>query len=335
MLQTIDKLRTKLYEDLEAQIVATPLYEVKNTQILNGNRIFAKEEYENPTQSTFDRVYPYLFRLAEEAGLIIPGVTPVIEASTGNAGASFAWCARELGYNNATVITHADTPEARVKQIKSYGAKVIFSPAGEYASGYVRKLEQVLEEDKKSKGRVGEDLTRMYCITKINQGTNAPGLRRLVDEVYLKIGRIDYFIQGVGSGTTISGIGRALRQRDSSTKVIAIEPKYASVIRRFREGIISPIAERHELIGLGAAGLPPEKLDIDFSVIDDVISVTDEDWRTGNDLLKQNEGKEVGRSSCAAFKVALDFAHKVRDKDILILFGDPAWKYTDNYSNLK
>ena len=151
--------------------------------------------------------------MAEEGGFIEPSVTPVIEASTGNAGASFAWCARELGFPDVSVITHEDTPRARVQQIQSYGAKVIFSPAGQYAAGYVRKLEEVLGEDKKGKGKLGQDPTRMFCVTKIKRGRQSPGYKRLVDEVYDEIGNVDFFICGVGSGTTISGIGRRLKEK--------------------------------------------------------------------------------------------------------------------------
>ena len=87
--------------------------------------------------------------------------------------------------------------------------------------------------------------------------------------------------------------------------------------------------------GIGAAGLPPEKLDIDLSIIDDVQLVSNQDWRDGCKILKENEGKDVGRTSCAAFTVALRLAEQVYDKNILVLFADPAWKYTNEYPYLK
>ncbi len=325
--------REELYEKLGWQIGNTQLYGIKNIEVPNRNKIYAKEEWLNPTSSVFDRLYPWLFQIAEQDGLIFPRITPVIEASTGNAGASFAWSARELGYDDCTVITHADTPKARVEQIQSYGAKIVFSPAGQYAVGYVRELEKILENDKKNKGKLGEDPTRMYCLTKIVQHSiDSPGYQELVDEMLFE--RLDYFICGVGSGTTISAIGKNLKQ-DRQIKVIAIEPEYAPVITEFKKGRIANNPERIEMFGLGAWGLPPEKLDIDLSVIDDVMLVSDQDWRKGCQLLKEREGKNVGRSSGAAFQTALRLAEKVSDKNILILFADPAWKYEDSSPYLK
>lgn len=336
MVRTLIPEREKTYSLLESRVGNTPLHEIGRILIPRGNRIYAKEEYKNPTESTFDRLYPYLFRVAEEAGLIAPQLTPVIEVSTGNAGASFAWCARELGYDDATVITHADTPKARVQQIESYGAKVLFSPAGEYAAGYVKELERILAEDKIGKGKLGEDPSRMYCLTKIDKKSlHATGYQQLIDEVFNEINGIDYFVCGVGSGTTISALGKRLKQKNPSIQVIAFEHRAAPVITEFQRGRIAKMPERFQFFGLSAAGLPPEKLDIDMSVIDDVILVADEDWRTGYRLLHENEGKDVGRTSCAAFKVALDVSDTIEDKNILILFGDPSWKYTNQYPYLK
>lgn len=333
MVKTLTIDRENLYESLESQVGKTPLYQIKYHPIPNKNRIYAKEEFRNPTSSTFDRLYPHLFRVAEENRFIISGVTPVIEASTGNAGASFAWCAQKLGYD-ATVITHEDTPKARVEQIKSYGANIIFSPAGEYAAGYVKKLEEILSEDKKGKGKLGEDPTRWYCLTKIKHSLNVPGHKKFVDEIYKELDGVDYFICGVGSGTTISGLGKKFKEKNSNTQVIAIEPEHSAVITSFKQGKIAKLSPL-EMIGIGAAGLPQEKLDIDLSVIDSVALVSNEDWRAGYKLLKENEGKEIGRSSCAAFKVALNLSERVENKNILILFADPSWKYTDDYPYLK
>src|SRR5215212_2380943 len=109
--------RREVYAQLHAQITPTPLYRISRIAVPHGNRIWAKEEFHNPTESAFDRVYPGLFQLLEERGSIVPFVTPVIECSLGNAGASFAWTAKQLGYK-ATVITNADTPPARIQQIR-------------------------------------------------------------------------------------------------------------------------------------------------------------------------------------------------------------------------
>lgn len=339
----MDSERIKIYKSLEKKVGNTPLYEIKKVPIPNRNRIFAKEEYLNPTASNFDRVYPYLFRVAEEKGFIVPGITPVIEASTGNAGASFAWCARELGYTDATVITHADTPKARVGQIKSYGAKIIFSPAGEFAAGYVRKLEEILAEDKKQKGgKIGENPKRMYAVTKVSPEGKVP-FRKYVEEAIKQFRDVtanthfDYFICAVGSGTMISGVGEAFKKLKEPTKIVAVEPAEIPAVSSLKKHKVLSVKEYEILrdapypFGMGAAGLPPHKLDIDFNVIDDIQGIKTEEWKKALDALHHIENKQVGRTSGAELAVALQMANNVSDKIFLITFHDAAWKYEDSY----
>jgi cysteine synthase len=328
--------REELYKKLNASVGRTPVHKIQNVHVSNGNSVYAKEEWTNPTGSVFDRIYPYLFRITEEKGLIVSGVTPVIEASTGNAGAAFSWCARELGYDDCTVITHEDTPKARVQQIIDYGAKVIFSPAGQYAHGYVTLLEDILKEDKKLKrGKIGENPHRLYCVTKIVPEAKIP-LRELADETVNQIGNIDYFISVVGSGTTISGIGERLKEINSDTKVIALEHESTDVLRYLRRGeVFNARGLPHDLYASAPFGLGPEKLDINFDVIDDIVKITDYDWVTGMDLLNKREGKLVGRSSGASMSAALKLAKNECGKNFLIMFFDPAWKYTENYPGIK
>jgi len=334
--------RIKTYESLEQKVGNTPLYEIKKISIPNRNRIFAKEEYLNPTASNFDRVYPYLFRVAEEKEFIVPGVTPVIEASTGNAGASFAWCAKELGYTDATVITHADTPKARVEQIKSYGAKVIFSPAGEFAAGYVRKLEEILAEDKKQKGgKIGKNPKRMYAVTKISSEGKVP-FKKYVEEAVKQLANIiadshfNFFICAVGSGTMVSGVGEAFKKLGKPTKIIAIETAEVPVVSSLKKHKTLSTKEYYTLsdipFGLGAPGLPPDKLDIDFNVIDDIQGVKTEEWKNALNMLHQKEHKLVGRTSGAELAIALRMANNISDKIFLITFHDASWKYEDEGS---
>jgi len=331
--------RNNLYQQLVLK--RTPLHEIQNIKIPNNNRIFAKEEWLNPTSSLFDRIYLELFKNAESNGLIVPGITPVIEASTGNAGASFAYYAKKLGYE-ATVITHADTPKARVEQIKNYGANVIFSPAGQYAKGYVNLLEKILENDKKDKGKIGEDPTRLYCITKINPEAKKP-LRKLVDEVYKQLReynkeKIDNFICVVGSGTTISGIGERLKEKNLETQIIALDHIKTPVLQHLMKDKIFDYEGNkmpHQLFGISAFGLPKEKLDINFNVIDKVWLIDDSYWQKGCKFLSKQENKPVGRSSGASLYTALKLSKQVKNQNILILFFDAAWKYENKYPYFK
>jgi cysteine synthase A len=336
--------RIKIYESLEQKVGNTPLYEIKKIPIPNRNRIFAKEEFLNPTASNFDRVYPYLFRVAEEKGFIVPGITPVIEASTGNAGASFAWCAKKLRYTDATVITHKDTPKARVEQIKSYGAKIIFSPAGELAAGYVHKLDEILAEDKKQKGgKIGENPKRMYAVTKIGPEGKVP-FKQYVEEAIKQLRgtvlntHFDYFICAVGSGTMISGVGEAFKKLGKHTKIVAIETAEVPAVSSLKKRKMLPTEQYYKHytasdfpFGMGAAGLPQQKLDINFSVIDDIQGVRAEEWKNALDALHQKEDKQVGRTSGAELAVALRMAKDVFNKIFLITFHDASWKYENSY----
>jgi len=331
--------RENLYRMLEYCVGGTPLHKIEKIKVAGKNTIYAKEEWLNPTASLFARVYLHLFKNAEEKGFIIPGVTPVIEASTGNAGAAFAYYARELGYD-AIVITHADTPIARVEQIRSYCGRVIFSPKGQYAKGYVKFLETILQKDKKEKGgKIGQNPERLYCVTKINPEAKVP-LREVADETYIQLkgGKIDYFICVVGSGTTISGIGERLKEINPDTKIIALDHVKTPVLSHLKRGKIfdhSGDTMPHELFGMSAFGLPKERLDINFEIIDKIMLIDDDYWKEGCKLLQKKEKKPVGRSSGASLFAALKIAKKIKGKNILIIFFDAAWKYDNRYPYFK
>jgi len=329
--------RLKIYRNLESKVGNTPLYEIKNILIPNNNRIFAKEEWRNPTGSIFDRIYPHLFKIAEEEGKIMPGVTPVIETSTGNAGASFAWCARELGYEDCTVIIHEDAPKVRIKQVENYGAKIIFSPRGQYTKGCVQKLEEILKEDKKIKGgKIGENPKRLYCVTKIHPRAREV-YKRFVEEVINEVSHIDYFIGVVGSGTSISGIGKYLKIHNPLVKVIAVDPAESpsTYYLKYEGRVVDYDQMPHNVFGGATFGLPLEKLNLDLEIIDEVQLVTKEEREEAYKLLSEFEQKKVGRTSCCVFAVAYRIAKEIKNKNILICFYDPHWKYDDNNLDIK
>jgi len=333
----LSKERKDLYEKLEAQTGNTPIFEITKIKIPNGNRIFAKEEWKNPTESIFDRVYPHLFKIAEEDGKIVPGLTPVIETSTGNAGASFAWCSRELGYHDCTVVIHEDAPPSRTKQIRSYGAKIIFSPSGQYSKGCVKKLEEILKEDKKIKGgKVGENLERLYCVTKISPRAREV-YQRFAIEVMDVMHKVDFFVGVVGSGTSISGISKYLKEVDPAVKVIAVDPEEtpSTYSLKYEKKLIDYERMPHNVWGGSTFGLPLEKLNLDLGVIDEVRLVGKEERKYFYKLLVELEGKDVGRTSCCVLAVACRLAKEIKDRNILICFYDSGWKYESNNSMVK
>ncbi len=331
--------REKVYEELEKKVGNTPLYKIEKIEIPNGNKIFAKEEYLNPTGSNFDRIYVHLFKEAEKNGYIIPGITPVIEATTGNAGASFVWTAKELGFKDITVVIHEDAPKSRIEQIKSYGAKILFSPAGQYTKGYVELLERVLKEDKEKKGgKIGENPERLYAVTKILPEARLP-YYKLADEAYKQLkekegksANFDYFISIVGSGTLISGVGERLKEINPAIKIVAIEPAESPALSALKEGkILYQEKMPHDMFGAIPFSLPKEKLNINFDIIDDIRQIKSEEWQKVMKSLHEKEGKQVGRSSAAELAIALKISEEGQNKNILITLHDPSWKYEETY----
>jgi cysteine synthase A len=329
--------REQLFSELADSVGNTRLVELTHLPVPNGNRIFAKAEFENPSGSLYDRIYTTLFHRAEESGIVVPGITPLIEASTGNAGAAFAKCCQLLGYHDYAVITHADTPGARVQQMESYGACVLFSPPGLAAKGYVQLLEQLLAEDKAKKGgRIGSNPQRLYCVTKISPSTHEL-YYPIVDEVFREVDRIDIFLGVVGSGGSLSGIGKRLKQANPETQVIAVDPIESPTTLTFlrEQRVLEFNNFPHELWGASPFGVPLKKLNLDLSVVDGVMLVTSEEWRRGVMMLKGYEGLDVGRTSGAILSKALEVAQRTSGKNLLITLYDPGWKYEDLYPHWK
>ncbi len=215
--------RTSLYNELAAQIGNTPLYTISNIRFPHGNRVFVKEENKNPGGSHYDRVFSQLFRFYEEADLIEPGRTPVVETTSGSAGVSFARLARLLGYESL-VICPADLPSARVSPIRAECAEIMFSPAGLYVDGSAEMLRQVLRENRERKLRGEEPYFAFnhtqnfrYRDTKCPSAEiSAYAAEAVIDEAVQQaetLGvKFDMAIAAGGNGTTLLGFGRAARR---------------------------------------------------------------------------------------------------------------------------
>jgi cysteine synthase A len=336
----MDLNRRDVYRALNTRVGNTSLHRLCGIEVPNGNRIWAKLEYENPTESAFDRVYPGLFELAESEGKIFPGITPVIECSTGNAGASFAWAAKELGYKSHVVI-HADSPAARIAQIRALGADIILSPPGLYGAGYVELLNNILADDRASHATNGKDpATRLYAVTKI-----VPAARRfhagIAQEALAQLlqatGRSSFsaFVAAVGSGDLICGVAEELERLGPRPLVVGMEAAEMPTVSALMRGDVltsAPLPVEDLMLGVTGTSLPPDRLNIDFSLIDDVRGVTVDGWKTAERMLGDEEGLFVGRTSAGSLSAALSLCHDLEDADILTVFFDPKWKYTANFS---
>jgi cysteine synthase A len=137
--------RDKLYQRIAKCVVETPLYKIQNIPIPNGCQIFCKEEYLNPTGSHYDRFWiDYLYK--QEDKNMLTATDTLIETSTGNSGASFAWTCRALGFADYHIVIPEDMPDTRIQQIRDLGATIVLSPAGEYVKGLIAKFNTYFNE---------------------------------------------------------------------------------------------------------------------------------------------------------------------------------------------
>lgn len=331
----MDNAREELYRKLEGRIGKTPLYEIKNIDIPNGNRIFAKEEYLNPTGSHYDRVFLKLLYALEKEGKICP-CQELVETTSGNAGAAFAWLCAALQYK-ATVVIPEDMPKARVAHIKSFGAKVLFSPKGEYISGTIRYLRQYLSERKLA----GHPI---YCTNHAESYHSIEGMREAGREIVETISsegtkEIDFYVSALGGGITVRGLVDVLSERNSRLQIIGVEPFEApdNYVRRYPGRFESEYGYRprmspHELLGIGQWGDSSYKfphMEKMLDRLDDIRLSKKNDWSPMWLELRDKEAKHVGRTSAACLWTAREIAKEVREKVFVILFYDPAWKYLD------
>lgn len=339
---------------LEAGLGGTPLHEIARLPIPNGNRVLAKLEFRNPTGSHYDRVYVALLKTLEERGDIQPGRDHLMEVTSGNAGAAFAWVCREVGYA-ATVVVPDTLPAARIQAIAQYGAKVLRIPG--YIPDCVERLPELL------RGRPPAPAEQYRCPNHSRRPEAAAALESLAHEAIEQAStRIDYFVAAVGNGISILGPGRVLKERFGTTVVAwdplagpdAFEKKYPCRYRSMfglEPGALGP----HRIFGTGVLGVEFPLLDEALGlhgfppVIDEVQLVADEDAlsrlayavqkgsalptalaaaRSLPDLssihsaLACDEGMSVGYSSAGSLALALKLCERERDRIFLVIFYD-------------
>lgn len=319
------------YDKFKTTIGRTPLFELKKITIPNKNRIFAKLEYENPGGSHYDRVYVELLQRLEIEGKIKPGYTHLVETSSGNAGASFAYVAARLGYE-CSVIIPADVAEARKRQIQDRRATLILSPAGEYVQGAIRCLRLYLSEHK-GEYKAGT----LFCPNHSQDPLSPQSLSPIADEISndLKTSglRPDILIMACGNGTSILGVGGRFKQLFPDGRCVAFDPFEAPVAfesrqpgRFEREYDLKPEnqSHRHRILGTGVWGVHfPHIKSKEFSeIVDDVYLVRDEGLVQAEALLDKQEHLYPGRSSAASLSVALQLAETICEANIVVIFYD-------------
>ena len=280
---------------------------IGNTPLMQlaGERIFAKAEFLNPGGSIKDRVALAMLEGAERDGKLHDG-SIIVEPTSGNTGIGLALVGRLKGYR-VRIVMPANMSEERKKLIVALGAELILTPADESIEGAIRKANDLAGED-----------SNVYIP---NQFANPDNPRTHYEETAHEIwrqmnGQVDAFIAGVGSGGTLQGVGKFLREHKPDVKIVAVEPKDVSALLGHEPGL-------HQIQGIGD-GFVPEVLDV--SLVDDVIEVTDEDAIITTRQLGAELGLLVGISSGANVWSARQLA-KSFDGNIATVLPDRAERY--------
>ena len=268
----------------------------------------AKLEYFNPAGSVKDRIAKAMIDDAEAKGLLKPG-SVIIEPTSGNTGIGLASVAAARGYR--IIIVMPETMSVERRQImKAYGAELVLSEGSQGMKGAIAKANELAKEIPSSfiPGQFVNPAN-----PKAHFETTGPEIWADTD------GQVDYFVAGVGTGGTVTGVGRYLKSQNAAVKVVAVEPKSSAVLS-------TGVAGAHKIQGIGA-GFVPEVLDT--AVYDEIIAVADEDaFRLGREL-GRSEGVLVGISSGAALWAAIELAKRPENagKAIVALLPDTGDRY--------
>ena len=288
----------------------TPSIELKNieTEFSLSARLIAKVEGANPAGSAKDRAALYMIEHAEKQGLIKKGST-IIEPTSGNTGIALAAIAVPRGYR-VIIVMPDNMSEERKRLMTAYGAELVLTDGRVGMSGSIEKAYELKSQIENS---YIPDQFNNKANALAHYETTAPELYRDCDE------SVDIFVAGVGTGGTITGVGRYLKEQNENVQIIAVEPKNSPILSGGKAGA-------HGLQGIGA-GFVPGVLDV--SVIDEIICVTEEEAYKSARLLAKKEGILAGISSGAALHAAIEIAKREenKDKNIVVLLPDRGDRY--------
>lgn len=299
---------SKIYKNISEIVGGTPLLEISNFSKSNNckSKIFAKLEYLNPAGSIKDRVAKQMIDDAEKAGILKEN-SVIIEPTSGNTGIGIAAIGVSKGYR--VIITMPDTMSIeRRKILSAYGAELVLTDGKKGMKGAIEKAEELAKQYENS-FVAGQFVNPSN--PKAHENTTAPEIWEDTD------GNVDIVIAGIGTGGTISGIGKYLKQKNPNIKIIGIEPYNSPFITKGVSGA-------HGLQGIGAGFIPDV---LDTNIYDDIITVKEEDaYKMGRDIALK-EGILVGISSGAALFGAVEVAKKEENKNIVVILPDTGDRY--------
>lgn len=301
---------SKIYKSADELIGHTPLLELSRIESAHKlqAKIIAKLEYFNPAGSVKDRIAKAMIEEAERAGKLKPGAV-IIEPTSGNTGIGLASVAAARGYKAIIVMPETMSVERR-QLMKAYGAEVVLSDGSKGMKGAIAKAQELAEATPNSfiPGQFVNPAN-----PKAHLETTGPEIFEDTD------GQVDIFVAGVGTGGTVTGVGKYLKSKKPGVKIVAVEPASSAVLST---GVPGP----HKIQGIGA-GFVPDVLDT--KIYDEIITVSNEDaFATGREV-GRSEGVLVGISSGAALWAAIELAKRAENKgkNIVVLLPDTGDRY--------
>ena len=293
-----------VYRNLTELIGNTPLLEVPHAKA----RILLKLEYFNPGGSVKDRIALAMIEDAEARGTLKPGAT-IIEPTSGNTGVGLAWVGTSRGYK--VILTMPDSMSVeRRNLLKALGAQLVLTPGAEGMKGAIAKAEELHAA---TPGSIIPGQFVNPANPAKHELTTGPEIWKDTD------GGVDVFVSGAGTGGTVSGVGKALKARKPSVKIVAVEPATSAVLSGNAPG-------KHKIQGIGPGFVPGT---YDASVVDEVLPVQDDDAIRASRSLAKEQGLLVGISSGAAYAAALQLAERPENagKTIVALLPDTGERY--------
>ncbi len=297
----------RIYDGALDLIGRTPLVRLRKLGPEGGAEILAKVESDNPGGSVKDRPALAMVQAAEARGELEPGST-IVEATSGNTGISLAMIAAVRGYR-CVIVMPEDMSTARRQILKAYGAEVVLTAAQEGMAGAVERAERILK-----------DTPGSYMAGQFENPANPEAhARTTAEEIWSATGgALDVFVAGVGTGGTLTGVGRVLKERNPAIRVVAVEPRASAVLSGGKPGL-------HGIQGLGA-GFVPDVLDT--TIIDDVVTVTDLAAERMVRRLAREEGLLQGPSAGANVHAAVEVARRLEaGKRVVTVLCDGGERY--------
>jgi cysteine synthase A len=294
----------KIADDITQLIGSTPLVRLRRLTEGLDSQVVAKLEFFNPAGSVKDRIGVSMIDAAEKAGLIGPDTT-ILEPTSGNTGIALAMVCAARGYKAAFTMPETMSKERRAL-LRAYGAELVLTPGPDGMPGAIAKAEELAKSDPR------------YFVPQQFENPANPAVHRATtaEEVWADTdGEVDIFVAGVGTGGTITGVGEVLKERKPSVQVIAVEPAASPVLSGGQKG-------PHPIQGIGAGFVPAI---LDTEIIDEIITVENDDAFDLARRAAEEEGLLVGISSGAAIWAALQVAARPENAGKLIVVVIPSF----------